>query len=301
MKKAIVTGANGFIGSHLVKKLLTENVDVISVDLEGRNNNIPSESKFIPCDLSDPESLLTKISDDVDTFYHLAWLGLTGDKRGSFEVQLNNAKNTVNALLTAYKLGCKTFIGAGSIMEDETNIAVDTDGHQPGIGYVYGAGKYVAKSMCKCIAGNLGINMIWAKITNTYGVGEVSDRFINTTLRKIINNEKLQFTAATQNYDFVYIDDIAKAFYLIGEKGKNFKTYMISSGNAQPLKQYIIRIKDLLAPHAELNFGDIPFTGVNLPISVFSNQQLVDDTGFSCDVSFEDGMLKTFEFLKNLK
>lgn len=186
-------------------------------------------------------------------------------------------------------------------MEDETNIAVDTDGHQPGIGYVYGAGKYVAKSMCKCIAGNLGINMIWAKITNTYGVGEVSDRFINTTLRKIINNEKLQFTAATQNYDFVYIDDIAKAFYLIGEKGKNFKTYMISSGNAQPLKQYIVRIKDLLAPHAELNFGDIPFTGVNLPISVFSNQQLVDDTGFSCDVSFEDGMLKTFEFLKNLK
>lgn len=300
MKKVVVTGANGFIGSHLVKRLLEENIEVISVDLEGRNNNIPASSKFVACDLSTPELLLERISDtDIDTFYHLAWLGLTGDKRGSFEVQLNNAKNAINALITAHKLGCKNFIGAGSIMEDETNVAVDTAEHRPGIGYVYGAGKYVAKSMCKCIASTIGINMIWAKITNTYGVGELSDRFINTTIRKIINHEKLQFTAATQNYDFVYIDDIAKAFYLIGEKGIPFKSYMISSGNAQQLKQYIIRIRELLAPDAELNFGDVPFTGVNLPLEVFSNSDLVKDTGFSCDVSFDVGILNTYNFLKS--
>lgn len=258
MKKAIVTGANGFIGSHLVRELLKNDIEVISVDLEGRSNNIPPESKFVPCDLSHPETLIDVVSDcKVDTFYHLAWIGLTGDKRGSFDVQLNNAKCSINALITAHKLGCKTFIGAGSIMEDETNIAVDTNEHRPGIGYVYGAGKYVAKSMCKCIAANLGINVIWAKITNTYGVGEISDRFINTTLRKIINRERLQFTAANQNYDFVYIDDIARAFYLIGQKGKAFKTYMISSGDSKPLKQYIIQIRELLAPDSELNFGDV--------------------------------------------
>ena len=237
MKKAIVTGANGFIGSHLVRKLLDEGIDVISVDLDGRNNNIPRESQFVSCDLNRPEKLLEIIDEhDIDTIYHLAWLGLTGEKRGSYEVQLNNAKCAISSLLVAKQLGCKRFIGTGSIMEDETNIAVETEGHKPGIGYVYGAGKYVARSMCTCIAADIGIDFIWAKITNTYGVGEVSDRFINTTIRKIINHEKLQFTPALQNYDFVYIDDIAKAFYLIGEKGKPFKSYMISSGEASQLK-----------------------------------------------------------------
>lgn len=302
MKKAIVTGANGFIGSHLVRRLLDEGIDVISVDLEGKNNNIPLESQFVPCDLTRPEKLLEIIDEhDIDTFYHLAWLGLTGEKRGSYEVQLNNARCAINSLLVAKQLGCKRFIGTGSIMEDETNIAVETEGHKPGIGYVYGAGKYVARSMCTCIAADIGIDFIWAKITNTYGVGEVSDRFINTTIRKIINHEKLQFTPALQNYDFVYIDDIAKAFYLIGEKGKPFKSYMISSGEARPLKDYIIKIKDQLSPTSPLYFGDVSFTGVNVPLSVFSNEELVTDTGFSCDVSFSEGCKKTYDWwLKKL-
>ena len=302
MKKALVTGANGFIGSHLVRRLLDSNVEVISVDMAGRNGHIPVNSRFIPCDLAHPEALINELSgtSDIDTFYHLAWIGLTGDKRGNYEIQLENARCAANALLTAHTLKCRSFIGIGSIMENETAIAVDTNEHRPGIGYVYGAGKYAAKSILKCMAADLGINMIWAKITNTYGVGEISDRFINTTIRKIINGQSLKFTSATQNYDFIYIEDIAKALHLIGEKGIPFKTYMISSGQARPLKEYILRIRELLAPVAELHFGDVPFTGINLPLAVFSNSDLVNDTGFSCDVPFDDGILKTYEFLKSI-
>lgn len=81
-------------------------------------------------------------------------------------------------------------------------------------------------------------------ITNAYGVGEFSPRFVNTTLRKIIDGEPLRFTAATQNYDFVYVSDVAKAFYLVAKNGKPFREYMIGSGDAKPLKQFILEMVD---------------------------------------------------------
>lgn len=301
MKTAIVTGANGFIGSHLVKKLLNENVEVIAVDLEGNNKNVDPRAVFIGCDLTNADSLLHLIANkNVDVFYHFAWIGSAGEKRFDSDLQLNNAKWTIDALTVAHNLGCKKFICAGSIMEEESYIAAFTQGNKPGLGYIYGSGKLVAHTMCMSVAANLGIDLCWAMITNAYGAGELSPRFINTTLRKIINNDELKFTAATQNYDFVYIDDIAKAFYLIGEKGHPFKRYLIGSGRAQPLKNFILEIKEKLAPDRVFIFGDVPFTGINLDLSVFSNDELVKDTGFECDYSFKDGIEKTYEFLKEV-
>ena len=87
------------------------------------------------------------------------------------------------------------------------------------MGYIYGMGKYIAYCMCKTVAVNSGIELVWSMITNTYGVGDFSPRFVNSTLRKIINGEPLQFTATTQNYNFVYVTmHVAKDFYLVADE-----------------------------------------------------------------------------------
>ena len=140
--------------------------------------------------------------------------------------------------------------------------------------------------------------MIWPMITNAYGVGELSPRFVNTTLRKIINGETLQFTAATQNYDFVYVTDVAKAFYLIAKNGKPFYEYMIGSGNARPLKEFILEMQQALAPDVLPLFGGIPFTGTNMPLETFSIADTTRDTGFIPEISFADGTRMTMEWLK---
>lgn len=301
MKTAIVTGANGFIGSNLVKKLIKENVEVIAIDLEENDKNIDPRARFVGCDLTNAYKLLKLIKErEVDVFYHFAWIGSAGEKRFDPELQLNNAKWTIEAMKVAKQLNCKKFVCAGSIMEEESYIAAFTQGNKPGLGYIYGSGKLVAHTMCMSVAAAIGIDLCWAMITNAYGVGELSPRFINTTLRKIINDDPLQFTSATQNYDFVYIEDIVKAFYLIGEKGKSYKRYLIGSGNAQPLKKFILEIKEKLAPNKDFIFGDVPFTGINLDLDVFSNKELVLDTGFECDYSFKEGIAKTYEFLKEV-
>lgn len=305
MKKAIVTGANGFVGSHVCKELCQNNVKVFAV-VKDSNENIDNiknleNIEIIYCELAEIGTLASKISDnDIDVFYHFAWVGSAGELRCNEEVQLQNALWTAQALRTADKMKCKKFVNAGSIMEKETYTAVYTQESKPGLPYIYGAGKLIARSICKPIANSLDIDLCWAVITNAYGVGEFSPRFVNSTIRKIIANQPLQFTAATQNYDFIYVDDVAKAFVAIGEHGKANKEYTIGSGNARPLKEFIIEMQQELAPEATPIFGDVPFTGVNMPIEAFDTTDIQTDCGFKPTVSFAEGTRRTMEWIKSV-
>lgn len=296
MKKVIITGANGFVGGALTKELVSKGIEVIALDLEGHTNNLPDSPlvTFYPFDFSNAEAALDAIPDrDADTFYHFAWVGSAGPQRADTALQLNNAKWTVDCLRLAKELGCSRFVNAGSIMEKETYKAVFTPENRPGMGYVYGSGKLVAHTMCKSVAADIGIDLLWAMITNAYGVGERSPRMVNTTIQKCIRGEAPQFTAGTQHYDFVYIDDVARAFRLIGENGKPFCEYLIGSSSARPLKEFLLEMKAAIAPDLDFIFGDIPFTGVDLPLEDFDCSKTEADTGFRAQISFGEGCRMT--------
>lgn len=168
------------------------------------------------------------------------------------------------------------------------------------MGYIYGMGKHIAHCLCKSVAADIGIELVWPMITNAYGVGELSPRFVNTTIRKIIDGEPLQFTAATQNYDFVYVTDVAEAFYLIAKNGRAFCEYMIGSSTARPLKEFILEMQAALAPDAVPLFGDVPFTGTNMPLGTFDTSRTEADCGFKAKVSFAEGTRMTMEWLKTV-
>ncbi len=303
MKKVIITGADGFVGSYTVKHFLNEGVEVIALDVSKTPNRLESHVnlKYLQLDISNASALIEEIpKDEYDAFIHFAWAGSAGNERINYNLQMQNALNTVECLKIAKILGCKRFVCAGSVMEYEVEAAIHTQGSKPGMAYIYGMGKHIAHSMCKSVAADIGIDLIWPMITNAYGVGEISPRFVNTTIRKIINKEPLQFTAATQNYDFVYITDVAKAFYLITQNGKPFCEYMIGSSTARPLKEFILEMQQALAPEAVPIFGDVPFTGTNMPLSTFDTTAIEEDCGFRAEVSFAEGTRLTMEWLMTL-
>lgn len=304
MKIAVVSGANGFVGSAVVRELLNHDYKIYALIREGRRQNLPQDSRVIPviCELSDIKNLKDKLpDDDYQLFYHFAWDGSAGAARADTELQLQNVQWTIDALRVAKEIGCSRFICAGSIMEHETIAAAYTQGNKPGLGYIYGGGKVIAHIMSMSVAAAIGIDLIWAEITNAYGVGEVSPRMVNTTIRKVIIGEEPQFTAGTQNYDFVYIDDVACAFRLIGENGKAFHEYLIGSSTARPLKEFLLEMKSAIAPDLAFHFGDVPFTGVDLPLSKFDCTKTELDTGFKAQVSFAEGCKRTMEWLYNEK
>ena len=302
MKKAIVTGANGFVGGATLRELLINGYEVWAVGHQDHFSNVPENDAVhkVSCDLEEMTVLPEKIpAGEYDLFYHFAWAGSAGPERADTALQLNNVQWTVDALRAAKELGCRRFVCAGSIVEHETMAAAYTQGNRPGMGYIYGSGKLAAHTMCMSVAANIGIELVWPEITNAYGIGERSPRLVNTTIQKCIRGEVPQFTAGTQNYDFVYIDDVARAFRLIGERGKPFHEYLIGSSSARPLRQFLEEMQQAIAPELTFAFGDVPFTGVDLPLAAFDCKETERDTGFRAQVGFADGCKRTMLWWKN--
>ena len=304
MENVIITGADGFVGSYTVNYFLEQGCRVLALDMGEKPNRLGEHPRltYAQCDISDAAALEAAAqSGNYDTFIHFAWAGSAGPARVDYNLQMKNALTTVECLKTAKKLGCKRFVCAGSIMEKEVEAAVHDQGSRPGMGYIYGMGKHIAHCLCKSVAADIGIELVWPMITNAYGAGELSPRFVNTTIRKIIQGEPLQFTSGTQSYDFVYVTDVARAFYLIAKNGRPFCEYMIGSSTARPLKEFIIEMVRSLAPDRQPIFGDVPFTGTNMPLSTFDCTDTERDCGFRAEVSFAEGTRMTMDWLKTIE
>ena len=120
MKRAIITGATGVVGTAIIHELIKNNIETLVLCREGsnRNNNIPQDVLVHRryCSLTE---LSTIQPDDkrYDVFYHLAWEGTTGVARDNMYIQNKNVKYALDAVAMAKRFGCKRFIGAGSQAE----------------------------------------------------------------------------------------------------------------------------------------------------------------------------------------
>ena len=85
---------------------------------------------------------------------------------------------------------------------------------------------------------------------------------------------------------------------MLGEKGKANKAYLIGSGEAKPLKNFLLSLVSTCDKNAIPIFGSIPFTGVNQSLGIFSIEEIKKDCGFQPKISFENGIKRTFEWIK---
>ena len=108
MKKVIVTGADGFVGSNTVRRLADENIEVLALDIREKPINITENElvKYRTADIANPEQLTSLVSDgEYDTVIHFAWVGSAGPQRVDYNLQMNNALWTVELMKTAKQLG----------------------------------------------------------------------------------------------------------------------------------------------------------------------------------------------------
>lgn len=300
MKNVIVTGANGFIGKTLVNALLGKGYRVVALDV--RFDDVLVNDERVTCvNVLNKEvvELKNEIPDDeYMCFFHLAWAGTSGPARADYAVQLNNVKLACDYIKLCSEIGCRRVVYASSINEMETYEYLQSDNIEPAGGYIYGTGKLAAHLMGETVAMLNGIEFIPVIITNIYGVGEKSARMIYTSVNKLLHKEHCSFTAGYQTYDFIYITDAINSIIAVAEKGKAFNRYYIGSGEPKPLREFLLEMRDIVDPDAELGLGDIPFKGVDISYDQFDLKKVERDTGYKNEVPFAEGIRMTAEYIR---
>ena len=300
MKNVIVTGANGFIGKTLVNALLGKGYRVVALDV--RFDDVLVNDERVTCvNVLNKEvvELKNEIPDDeYMCFFHLAWAGTSGPARADYAVQLNNVKLACDYIKLCSEIGCRRVVYASSINEMETYEYLQSDNIEPAGDYIYGTGKLAAHLMGETVAMLNGIEFIPVIITNIYGVGEKSARMIYTSVNKLLHKEHCSFTAGYQTYDFIYITDAINSIIAVAEKGKAFNRYYIGSGEPKPLREFLLEMRDIVDPDAELGLGDIPFKGVDISYDQFDLKKVERDTGYKNEVPFAEGIRMTAEYIR---
>ncbi len=296
--RAVVTGGTGFVGSYLVRELLENGYEVTVITTRSGKgqpdwSGDPRVSRIL-CPLNQlarmrPEEVT---GGRPDVFFHLAWAGASGDARADVRLQLSNVDYACDAVRLAARIGARKYANAGSIMEYEAMQHVLKDGARLAVSGIYGIAKLTADMMSRTIASDQGLEYVNAIISNIYGVGDQSPRFLNVALRKMLRNEDLPLTLGDQAYDFIYATDACRAIRLAAERGRAGESYYIGHSVQKPLREFVLQMKKTLNSNSRLGFGEVPMNGAMLGGSKFDTCKLARELGFEPSVSFEEGILR---------
>lgn len=303
IQTAVVTGPTGAIGIALCEKLLRENVTVYAVCRPGssRIKDLPKAAALhvVECDAKELATLPQKMEGvSVDAFFHFAWAHTIGQGRNDMPAQIENIQSTIDAVRAAKALGCQVFLGAGSQAEYgrvEGLLKSDTPAF-PENGY--GMAKLCAGQMSRVEAKALGIDHVWARILSVYGPHDGPMTMISGTIRKLLAGERPALTAGIQRWDYLYAGDAADAFYLAACHGRNGAVYPLGSGQALPLKDYIIQMRDAIDPALPLGLGEVPYGPLQVMHLQADISALQADTGFAPKTPFAEGIRRTMDWVK---
>ena len=304
MKKAIITGADGFIGHYLVSELLTSGYYVIGIGVdETKISNINDANfKFIKATFDDYDKLNELIGEtDFDCFYHLAWSGVFGAAFKDFTRQLNNVNFACVALMQAIKLKCKKFVLASTINTLETRKYFSMEKIEPRFTNIYSMCKLSAEMICKTLAYQYGIEFNCGLISMVYGEGNYSMMVPNVVILNLLQNKESNLVPYNTNYDLIYVGDVAKAFHAIGEKGINQKTYYVGHPNISSFGLIFDHIKSIINKNGVLNYG-VYEDKTMIDYSLIDTSSLFKDTGFMPTNDFDKTVASTAKWLScNLK
>lgn len=298
--RAIVTGGTGFIGSWLILELLNNGYDVTAIvrDKQKLLLNIRENRK---CRYV--EKAIENLTEDdfekgasYDVFFHLAWGGVAPEFKNDVILQLNNVAMAVRALEICHKISCRKFIASGTVAEyalckDIMNLNAKQTPND-----MYGAAKVSAHFFLDIRARQLSQSFIWLVIPSTFGERRNDNNILAYTIRTLLKGEKPLYGNLEQMWDFLYVGEVVRAIRFVAENGISGKVYGIGSGTYRTLKEYIVKIRDIINPDLELGIGCIPSMSELTFSSCVNIYDLIKDTGFVPEISFDEGIRKTIKY-----
>ncbi|WP_455585737.1 NAD-dependent epimerase/dehydratase family protein [Bacteroides sp.] len=295
MKKVLVVGANGFLGSRLSIALADQGYQVVAlVDKRFSYDSIKGKAGITTQEfvLEEIEALNDNpIFSDIDTLYHFAWAGVNAKARNESEVQVQNVMFGLKVMEFADYHHIKRVIVPGSAAEVSCGDGIITGMETPAPSDMYSTAKVATRYICQTYARQYDIDLIWTLVTSIYGPGRDDNNLISYVIQSLLKGEKPSTTGLEQRWDYLYVDDLIRALVLLGEKGVGGKVYPIGSGEYKQMREYVELIRNLIKDELPLGIGEIAYKNPDkIDNQIMDITELVQDTGFQPLYTFKKGI-----------
>lgn len=302
MESVVITGGDGFIGTHLTRHLSESGYEVFAIVMpESRTKyriNDIKHAHIIEGKLNEYDDMIYMLPKKPVAFFHFAWAGVMPDQRDNFTFQMQNIEMSTNAVKLAASIKAQKFIFPGSTMEYlYYGKPLDKDAI-PSPSNAYGVAKVAARYACSILCNKEGISFEYVVISGIYSEDRNDNNVIYYTISKLLHKEKPSLTKLEQLWDYVHIDDVVYGLRLIAKYGKADSFYALGHGDNWPLSNYIYKIRDIIDPELALGIGDVPYSNDKIPCSCVNLDSITADTGFVPRISFETGIRKVIEVVR---
>lgn len=314
MKKVLVTGADGFIGSHLVEELLKEGYDVRafvyynSFNSWGWLDTLPKEKldkiEIFSGDIRDPNGVREAMK-GVDEVYHLAALIAIPFSYHSPDSYVDtNIKGTLNVLQAARDLNTKRILVTSTSEVYGTAKYVPIDEEHPYQGQSpYSATKIGADRIAESFYRSFNMPITIVRPFNTYGPRQSARAVIPTIITQLLSGVKeIKLGSLSPTRDFNYVKDTVRGFIEIAKSDKTIgQEINIATQQEISIGQLAEELIKQINPNAKIVCDEIRLRPENSEVNrlLGSNKKIKELTNWEPKYSLEEGLKETIEFLKN--
>lgn len=281
------------LGVATIEECLKNDIEVIAIVHRNSKNfrRLPKSARLriIEANLDELKKITPDVK-DADVFYHFAWAATTHEGRTNVDVQESNIRYTLDAVRLAKEFGCRKFIFAGSQAEyGLSDMPLNRDTPIRPV-TAYGVSKFAAGKLAEMLCDSLDMKFVWARILSVYGANDGVNTLISYVIDCYRKNIQPLLTPCEQIWDYLYVDDFARAARLLAVSPTTNGVYTVGSGIALPLKSYIEKIHQIMKPNVKLFFGGKSYSKNQVMYLTADISDLKRDTGFESQISFEEGI-----------
>ena len=294
--RVLLTGATGFVGSHVARLLVSEGCEVHTVVRDSsdlwRINDVVPFLRLVRCDLLAVDELdvyLERIQPDL--CIHLAWYAVPGKYLTSLEnLSLLNASLRLAARLAG--LGCKRFIGVGTCIEYDTSLGYLSEESPTKPCNLYAASKLALQIVLKQLANITGMEVAWPRIFYLYGPFENERRLAPSVICSLLRNQVAKVTKGEQIRDFLHVEDVAAAIWAVAQSDLS-GAVNIGSGKPVAVRDIVTQIGAILNRPELIAPGVLPYNPSDPLFICANNRRLTESTTWVPRHDLEQGLQHT--------
>ncbi len=305
MARVLLTGASGFVGNNLARRLLTDGHEINLVFREDyssrRIKDIQNDVRIHIADLRDEETLSRVVTGvRPEWVFHLAAHGAYPTQTDALRILHTNTVGTANLVMACLKTGFEALVNAGSSSEYglKNHPPSETERLKPNS--FYAVAKASATLFCTYAAQSTGTRITTLRLYSVYGPYEEPTRLMPTLIREGLRNRLPPLVNPDTARDFVYVDDVVQAFLLAATmtSEESGPVYNIGTGVQTTIRTVVDTARRVLNISAEPKWASMSDRIWDTNTWVSDSRLAGEKLGWRPKYSLEEGFRKMVEWCK---